>query len=64
MKPSKDALLNYVIGVAFFMGCGIAYVLSSISNFEASQFFLTLGFFALCLFWIIGIQRDLYKKEA
>ena len=63
MKPSKSAQLNYRLGVVFFAFSAIAFVLSSIF-LETEYFLLTLGFFALCLFWIMGIQRDLYRKEA
>jgi len=63
VKPSKKAKLNYGIGFGFFVFSAIMFILSDIF-LEADYFLLSIGFFALCFLWILGIQYDLYGKEA
>jgi len=58
MKPSKASLLYHATGIVLLI---IAF---SVSLLRDNDFVMMLGLSALCLFWIMGIEHDLYGKEA
>jgi len=59
MKLSKTALEYYILGII----CGISGTIISIVKEPLGIGYFTFGISFLNLFWIMGIQYDLYRKE-
>lgn len=57
MEMSKSARFYNIVGVFFFVLSLIIYIITN--SFKV----MVIGFFALCLFWIIALQADLYNEK-
>lgn len=57
MKPSKNAMLNYVLGAGIVTFGGVASLLTN--NLDG----ILLGIGGCALLWVMGIQRDLYGEN-
>jgi hypothetical protein len=58
MKSSKASNFYHIIGLLFLLLSGIVCTIKQDLNI------LFLGFFALCVFWILGIEVDLYRNSS
>lgn len=57
MRPSKQSVLCHFIGLLFFT---IGWVGGLLLD---DLFMITVGFFALVLWMVLGIEADLYRKD-
>lgn len=57
MKMSKNSLYNHVLGLITFILGALLFIITD----DAFYFVFGIGF--LNLFWLIGIEHDVYKKE-
>jgi hypothetical protein len=68
MKMSKASFGYRLLGMIMLAICGSwPFILGWIEpplNEEFARFAILLGIGALCLFWIMSIDIDLYRKES
>lgn len=49
--------------ICFILASIFAFVEMIHNNFEMGAVMITLGMSAMCIFWIMGIQKDLYGEK-